>query len=288
MALLKRLREAVWPWLRWERAFEKVTTFACVRVGEGNRIWGSGNVANSNQEARRFMFSVSGLLNRFLIHFTYVALVLLLVATGTGLPLPEDIPLITAGYMCNKDESPIAKANIEDLNNDGVPDHHHRRVPNVYLMIAAGMVGVLLGDSIVFSIGRKGLTSENLVARHLRKVMHSRRRAQVERHFSRHGNWTVFAGRFLPGFRGIIFGFAGMSKMSYARFLMIDGFAAAVSVPVFVLLGDYFADRITVVLVTINHVRHIVLPVGIVIVAAGCGIYVWRRRRARMVALGHS
>jgi membrane protein DedA with SNARE-associated domain len=229
------------------------------------------------------MLSPTSLLNTFLIHFTYLALIVLLVVAGTGVPLPEDIPLITAGYLCNKHESPIAKANLEDLNHDGTPDHRHRHVPNIELMMVAGMIGVLLGDSIVFSLGCKGLDADNFVARHLRKVMHSKRREKVARHFRTHGNLTVFAGRFMPGFRGIIFAFAGMSKMSYARFLTLDGLAAAISVPVFIMLGHYFADRINVVLHFIDHVKHIVLPVAAVLIVGAIVLVRVRKRRAAAV-----
>ena len=168
-----------------------------------------------------------------LTHFTYVALTAVLILAGLGVPMPEDIPLILSGYMCNEKVSPI-KYVMVDSDNDGVKDTQettNRKVPKVHWMIVAGMVGVLLGDSIVFSIGRRGIESNNFVARHLRKVMHSKRREKVEKHFARHGNLTVFAGRFAPGFRSIVFAFAGLSKMSYARFLLIDGIAAGISVP---------------------------------------------------------
>ena len=229
------------------------------------------------------MLSPTSLLNAFLIHFTYLALIVLLVIAGTGVPLPEDIPLITAGYLCNKQESPIAKANLLDENHDGVPDYPHRHVPHISLMIAAGMIGVLLGDSVVFSLGRRGLDADNIVARHLRKVMHSKRREQVAKHFVTHGNLTVFAGRFLPGFRGIIFAFAGMSRMSYARFLALDGLAAAISVPVFILLGHHFADRINDILHFIDHVKHIVLPMIAVLIVGGIVLVMLRKRRAAVV-----
>ncbi len=157
-------------------------------------------------------------------------------------------------------------------------------LPVLPLMILAGMVGVLVGDSIVFSLGRRGLDADNIVARHLRKVMHSHRRERVAKHFLTHGNLTVFAGRFLPGFRSIIFAFAGMSRMSYGRFLAIDGFAAAISVPAFILLGHYFADRINVVLHGIDRVKHIVLPV--VGMAMVVGIACLLRRKRPVAAVG--
>src|SRR5205814_5420902 len=104
---------------------------------------------------------------------------------------------------------------------------------------------VLIGDSIVFSIGRHGIEGPGAVAKHIRKIMHSKRREKVERHFAKHGNLTVFAGRFMPGFRSIVFAFAGLSKMSYPRFLLIDGLAASVSVPVFIYLGWRFAEHLS-------------------------------------------
>jgi len=223
-------------------------------------------------------FSPTAWLNWFLIHFTYVALVLVLVIASCGLPLPEDIPLITGGYLCSP-HGAIAKANLEDLDNDGKPDHRRRQVPDLYLMMLAGMIGVLAGDSIVFSIGRRGIKSNNVVSRHLRKVMHSRRREKVERHFAKHGNLTVFAGRFLPGARSLIFAFAGLSRMSYVRFVLIDGLAAAISVPTFVYLGYHFASRLNVLFDFIASVKHIIIPCVLVLLAGAALLYYLRRRR---------
>ncbi|HUO07085.1 MAG TPA: DedA family protein [Phycisphaerae bacterium] len=223
-------------------------------------------------------FSPTAWLNWFLIHFTYVALVLVLVIASCGLPLPEDIPLITGGYLCSP-HGAIAKANLEDLDNDGKPDHRRRQVPDLYLMMLAGMIGVLAGDSIVFSIGRRGIKSNNVVSRHLRKVMHSRRREKVERHFAKHGNLTVFAGRFLPGARSLIFAFAGLSRMSYVRFVLIDGLAAAISVPTFVYLGYHFASRLNVLFDFIASVKHIIIPCVLVLLAGAGLLYYLRRRR---------
>jgi membrane protein DedA with SNARE-associated domain len=131
----------------------------------------------------------------------------------------------------------------------------------------------------VFSIGRRGIDSNNFVARHLRKVMHSKRREKVERHFARHGNLTIFVGRFMPGFRSIIFAFAGISRMGYFRFLLIDGMAAVLSVPLFVYLGYRFAAHIHELFNFVDRVKHILLPVAIVIGIGAAAIYYVRRRR---------
>jgi len=203
------------------------------------------------------------LIKTFLTHFTYLALVLVLVIAGLGVPIPEDIPLLFSGYLCNPEHSPITRSDV----------------PHIYLMIIAGMVGVMLGDSIVFNIGRKGVNGNHFAARHIRKVLHSKRREKVERHFARHGNLTVFVGRFMPGFRSIIFAFAGMSRMSYLRFLLIDGLAALISVPVFILLGYYFADRFNWLMATIERFKEIIFPIVLVLALGAILLYMIRKRR---------
>src|ERR1700690_2016034 len=113
-----------------------------------------------------------------LTHFTYVALLAILVIAGTGAPIPEDIPLIISGYLCNKQHSPIKDLTIMiDTDNDGIKETEvHRHVHKLWLMTAAGLLGVLIGDTMVFNIGRHGIEANNIVARHLRKVMHTKRR----------------------------------------------------------------------------------------------------------------
>jgi membrane protein DedA with SNARE-associated domain len=216
-----------------------------------------------------------------LSHFTYVALIAVLIIAGTGVPIPEDIPLILSGYLCSETHSPILEIpKYVDLNGDGVKELVPRRIPNVYFMMLAGMAGVLAGDSIVYSIGKKGIEADNFVARHLRKVMTPKRREKLERHFEKHGNLTIFVGRFLPGLRGPIFAIAGMSKLTYARFVLIDGLAAVLSVPLFVWVGYYFAGSIEQLFKAVERVKHIVFPVALVLAAGAVGIWWVRRRRA--------
>jgi membrane protein DedA with SNARE-associated domain len=239
----------------------------------------------------------------FLTHFTYVALIVVLVGAGVGLPIPEDVPLIFSGYLCNKHYSPITSvipaapgeadqdnpATDVDNSDELIPPLDiTARTPHILLMMLAGMIGVLGGDSVVFSIGRRGITGTSFVARHLQKVMHSKRREKVERHFARHGNWTVFAGRFFPGARSVVFAFAGMSRMSYLRFVIIDGMAAAISVPLFIFIGYRFAGKIERIFREIERVRHIVIPVVAVVAVVLLGAWLVRRRRAAHAAVHQS
>jgi membrane protein DedA with SNARE-associated domain len=87
----------------------------------------------------------------------------------------------------------------------------------------------------------------------------------------------------MPGFRSIIFAFAGLSKMSYWRFWLIDGIAAGISVPLFIWLGYHFAEEFQWLLTKIDQVKHILLPVVVVSLLGAAWIYIRRRRRAAVV-----
>jgi membrane protein DedA with SNARE-associated domain len=67
--------------------------------------------------------------------------------------------------------------------------------------------------------------------------------------------------------------------MSHTRFILIDGLAALISVPFFVWLGYHFAGHIHSVLSWIEKIKHILLPVVLVVGAGALLIYMVRRRR---------
>ena len=229
------------------------------------------------------------LVKTFLIHFTYLALVAVLVAAGLGVPIPEDVPLAFSGYLCHEDVSPVKSVLMIDSDGDGVADTlpagSEKRVPHLPIMILAGMIGVLSGDTIVFFIGRHGVSSNNFVARHIRKVLTTKRRERVEAHFRKHGALTVFAGRFMPGLRSPVFAMAGLSHMSLGRFLLVDGMAAAISVPVFVLLGYHFAHEIDGFFKFLDRVKLVALPLFITALAVAIALYMLRRNRRKTLEM---
>jgi membrane protein DedA with SNARE-associated domain len=66
----------------------------------------------------------------------------------------------------------------------------------------------------------------------------------VQEKFHRYGNRVLFIARFLPGMRTTIYLTAGMThRVSVARFLLLDGSAALISVPFWVYLGFIGADN---------------------------------------------
>lgn len=155
----------------------------------------------------------------FFTDYGYWAVFGVLIACGFGLPIPEDISLVAGGII------------------SGLAYTH------VHTMFLVGMAGVLIGDGIVFTAGR--MLGERVFSLPLvRRVMTPTRYAQVQSKFSRYGNWVVFTARFMPGLRTPIFLTAGATRqVSFLRFLLLDGFAALISVPVWVYLGYLGANN---------------------------------------------
>lgn len=143
---------------------------------------------------------------------------ILLILCGLGLPMPEDIILVTAGYLAA---------------DDG------RSWLHTTVLMYAGVMG---GDSIIFLIGRH-YGMRVLGSKWAHRFFPPAKQAKVQNLFDRYHSWVLFLGRFLPGLRAPIFCTAGAMKVPYMKFLMLDGIAAIVSVPVFVWLGHWLWGR---------------------------------------------
>jgi len=176
-----------------------------------------------------------------------------LVACGLGVPLPEDISLVTGGFLA------------------------YLEVANLYIMMAVGFVGILVGDTLIFSAGRRigtqvGRGGHGFFAR----IVTPEKRRKVEELFGRHGEKIVMIARFLPGVRAVTYFTAGSARMKYRRFIFFDGMAALVSAPVFVYLGYHFGDELEAL---VRAVRRGESAVIIILVAVVASLFIYRRWR---------
>lgn len=126
------------------------------------------------------------LLELFFIQFGYAAVFLVLVLCGFGIPIPEDVTLVAGGVISGLGYT------------------------NVHIMLVVGLLGVLVGDGIVFMLGR--IFGEQILRfKIVSRIMPPKRYAQVQKKFDQYGNRVLFVARFLPGLRSPIFLTAGMS-----------------------------------------------------------------------------
>src|SRR6185436_6946436 len=102
---------------------------------------------------------------------------------------------------------------------------------------------ILIGDSLPFWLGRiYGMRA--LQIGWVRRMLHAERFAKLEERFRDHGNWTTFVFRFFPGVPIPGYFIAGTMRMSYPRFLLLDGLGVALSVPTSIWLGKLVSAEI--------------------------------------------
>ncbi len=181
-----------------------------------------------------------------------------LLLCGLGLPVPEDIILVTAGMVAAEDGQSWIGATA--------------------LMYA----GVLMGDSFIFLLGRRW-GSELLKHRWILRMLSPEKQEKVAHLFHRYGSAVFFVARFLPGLRAPVFWTAGAMRASYVRFLLFDGVAALVSVPVFVWLGHFlwlrFGSNFSNLSKAVSQTHSYVLVFAVVVLLiAAVGVTVLYRR----------
>ena len=145
----------------------------------------------------------------------------LLVACGLGLPLPEDIALITGGFLAAMG-----------------PPHG---VGSVWMMMVVGLLGILVGDSIIFKAGKD--YGDALLDTRLGRHIPRERVVQVREQFAKRGPIVIAIARFIPGIRAVTYFVAGSSKVPYYVFVLCDGTAALFSAPAWVWLGYWMGKK---------------------------------------------
>jgi len=166
------------------------------------------------------------------LHVGYAFVFAALVLCGFGLPLPEDIILVTGGVLAWL-ASPLGVATLHGMLND----------QGLMGMVAVGLAGILAGDSVIFMAGRRfGFRVADFPP--LRRVVTPAKLEKVEKLMRRRGNIVVVLARYVPGIRAPTYFTAGHARLPYWEFLLFDGVAALVSAPLWVSLGFYFGSDI--------------------------------------------
>ncbi len=176
-----------------------------------------------------------------------------LLLCGLGVPIPEDIPLIAAGYLIHIHETTWATA------------------------LFVGLLGVLIGDSVIFYMGKK-IGRRLLRSRLVMFFTTAKRINKIRAYYRRYGQKIIFAGRFMPGLRAPIFFVAGSSGVKYRKFVAFDALAAMVSVPIWLFLGSRFGDTIDSLLEKIQKGKEITFVVLGALAVVYVVYLVWKAR----------
>lgn len=142
----------------------------------------------------------------------------ILVGSGFGLPMNEDLLLVTAAA----------------LTLSGVMDP--------WPLVAVAWCGLLIADGLFFHWGRV-FGARLLEHRLLAHAIAPARLAAMQAFMLRMGPGAIFAARFMPGVRGAVYLAAGSLRLPYRQQFLFDGLAAAVELPLLVFGVRYVGGR---------------------------------------------
>jgi membrane protein DedA with SNARE-associated domain len=186
--------------------------------------------------------------------FSYGAIILILLLCGLGLPLPEEVPILASGVLAGM-------------------GHMH-----AWPALIALMVGVMLGDSAMFLLGRRW-GSHLFEHRFARRMLTRERQARIAEAFAKYGALVIFVARFLPGLRAPLFLTAGSMRVKFITFFTMDGLAALLSVPISFWVAYVFTDRLQEMLDLSHRVLYWVLAGLVVLLLVGHLVYDrWRKK----------
>ncbi len=193
-------------------------------------------------------------------NISYVGIIALLIA-GAILPIPEEVVVVAAGWAASYDQL------------------------NPGFAFVSCLAGALVGDCLLYGLGYHfghGILRET---RFFGRFLRPERELRVERMIRAHGLKVLFGARFLIGLRSTAYLAAGVLRMPFLRFLLVDVVCATTVIGLVFTLAYAYASRVGSNLYYLaDMVRDAEMALTVLIllaVAAIVGLY-WRRHRRRV------
>lgn len=201
------------------------------------------------------------MIQEFIEHFTYGGIFLVLLLGGLGAPLPEELPILAAGVLARE------------------------AVIRWWIAVPLCIAGVLAGDVILYWAGHHW--GERLLGwRVVRVVLTEARERRLLSAYGRHGVKIVVIARHVVGLRAAAFLTAGIARLPFWKFLLVDAAAACVGVPLSFALAYFFTDQLQAVLDDIHRVERWLVLLGLLALAAWLTLRVWRKSREALTSQG--
>jgi membrane protein DedA with SNARE-associated domain len=140
-----------------------------------------------------------------------------------GLPIPEELPIVSAGAIVGHNSS----------------GGH----PYWWIMLPTCIVGVVVGDGFLYAIGRLWGYRVLNIGWVRKRLLTPDKQERIERNFHRYGFWILLGARLLPGIRSPIFLMAGINRLPLIKFLIADIVYAIPGVSMLFFLAYEFTDE---------------------------------------------
>ena len=197
-------------------------------------------------------------LTLFVEHWGYAAILIVVVLSNVGLPVPEETILALAGYLVWR----------SDLS--------------FWYVVGLGVVSASIGNSVGYWLGlRFGAAA---VHRYGNRIFLSPARLEgSQRFFQKYGAAAIVIARFLPGLRYAAGPIAGYTRMSAQAFMLANVLGACCYVPVVVGCGYAIGRGAGPLLERIRMdaiaVEHVVLAAAISATLYTLAMRRWRRSK---------
>jgi membrane protein DedA with SNARE-associated domain len=193
-------------------------------------------------------------IQEFIEHFTYGGVFLVLLLGGLGAPVPEELPVLAAGALASE------------------------AIVRWWIALPLCIVGVLAGDIALYWAGHHW--GERLLRwRVVRVVLTEGRERRLVAAYRRHGAKIVVLARHMMGLRPAAFLTAGIVRLPFWKFLLVDAAAACVSVPVVFAIAYFFTDQMQAIVDDVHRVERWLVLAGLVALAAWLTVRAWRKNR---------
>ena len=175
----------------------------------------------------------------------YLGIFIMMFLESTFFPFPSEVAMIPAGYLASKGEMSLV------------------------LAIVVGTLGSLLGALFNYYLarkyGRKGVLSFGKYFFFTEDKL-----VKMENFFVKHGSFSTFVSRLIPGVRQLVSLPAGLSKMELKKFTLYTTLGAGLWVVVLALLGYFIGSNEAL----LNEYLHQIVIVTLGLIAIGTVVYI--------------
>ena len=161
------------------------------------------------------------------------------------MPIPEEVPILTGGVLA------------------------HEGLVRWWIALPVCVLGVLSGDAVLYWAGYHW-GERVLEWRVVRRVLTVAREQRLKAAYQHHGTKIVFAARHVMGLRAAAFLTAGIVRVPFGRFLLVDAAAALIGVPLAFGLAFLFTAQLEQIMRGVHEVEWWAL-LGI---GAACAVWI--------------
>lgn len=166
-------------------------------------------------------------------YMVYLFIIGFMTASSFGLPIPEEMTLVSAGLVAYMAQNP-------DQYPPPTPD---AQGVNLAVLSIVCFLAVICSDVLIYTIGR--VWGQKVVkSAFFNKQIGQERFQKINKIFNKYSYWACGIFRFTPGVRFPGHMTCGLMGVPLWQFLLVDGTAALISVPTQVLLVATYGEVI--------------------------------------------